>query len=410
MYCRDLAGYLIFRIPFFIAGARGRSFISLHLVASDNHFIGPEIRETCRPSWLKGTSLYCAPFERSLYLNSKIYSQLLIPFNVLMSSETDTQATIASLRESLCSESTPLPIRFRALFSLKHLAAHNTGETSLAAIEAIAAAFASPSALLKHELAYCLGQSANLAAVAPLRKVLADLQEDPMCRHEAAEALGALGDAGNLEILREFRDRKGEDVVIKETCEIAIDRIEWENSEQRKQEKLHQSAFSSVDPAPPMPESSQTVEELEKTLMDTNAPLFLRYRAMFALRDLASPPDLPTAVPAVHALAKGFADSSALFRHEIAFVFGQLSHPASIPALTAALSDLEEASMVRHEAAEALGSLGEEEGVEETLKRFLHDKEKVVRESVIVALDMADFEQSHQAEYALIPEAPKVAA
>lgn len=169
------------------------------------------------------------------------------------------------------------------------------------------------------------------------------------------------------------------------------------------------SDFASVDPAPPMAESSQTVEELEKTLMDTSAPLFLRYRAMFALRDLASPPDLPTAVPAVHALAKGLADSSALFRHEIAFVFGQLSHPASIPALTEALSNTEEASMVRHEAAEALGSLGEEEGVEEVLRRFLHDKEKVVRESVIVALDMVDYEQSGQAEYALIPEAAKAA-
>lgn len=61
-----------------------------------------------------------------------------------------------------------------------------------------------------------------------------------MCRHEAAEALGALGDAGNLEILRKYRDREGEDVAVKETCEIAIDRIEWENSEQRKAEKLHQ--------------------------------------------------------------------------------------------------------------------------------------------------------------------------
>lgn len=167
------------------------------------------------------------------------------------------------------------------------------------------------------------------------------------------------------------------------------------------------SDFASIDPAPPMPESTQTVEELETSLMDTSAPLFLRYRAMFALRDLASPPDLPTAVPAVHALAKGFEDSSALFRHEIAFVFGQLSHPASIPALTAALGNTEEASMVRHEAAEALGSLGEEEGVEETLKHFLHDKEKVVRESVIVALDMVDYEQSNQTEYALIPEASK---
>lgn len=155
-----------------------------------------------------------------------------------------------------------------------------------------------------------------------------------------------------------------------------------------------------------MPESEKTVEveELGRKLMDTAAPLFIRYRAMFALRDLASPPDLPTAVPAVLALAKGFADSSALFRHEIAFVFGQLSHPASIPALTEALSNVEEASMVRHEAAEALGSLGDEEGVEETLRRFLHDKEKVVRESVIVALDIAEYEKGGVAEYALIPE------
>jgi len=125
---------------------------------------------------------------------------------------------------------------------------------------------------------------------------------------------------------------------------------------------------------------------------------------MFGLRDLASPPDLPTAVPAILALAKGLADPSALFRHEIAFVFGQLSHPASIPALTAALSDAKEASMVRHEAAEALGSLGEEEGVEDILKRFLNDGEQVVRESVIVALDMAEFEKGGEVEYALIPE------
>lgn len=164
------------------------------------------------------------------------------------------------------------------------------------------------------------------------------------------------------------------------------------------------SDFASVDPAPPLPESQKTVEQLEATLMDTKLPLFVRYRAMFALRDLASPPDLPTAVPAVNALAKGFADPSALFRHEIAFVFGQLSHPASIPALTAALSNTEEASMVRHEAAEALGSLGEEDGVEEVLKRFLNDKEQVVRESCVVALDMAEYEKAGEVEYALIPE------
>lgn len=125
---------------------------------------------------------------------------------------------------------------------------------------------------------------------------------------------------------------------------------------------------------------------------------------MFALRDLSSPPDLPTAVPAVQALARGFSDPSALFRHEIAFVFGQLSHPASIPSLVETLGNAKEASMVRHEAAEALGGLGDEEGVEDILKKFLNDPDQVVRDSVIVALDMAEFEKNGETEYAIVPE------
>jgi deoxyhypusine monooxygenase len=153
----------------------------------------------------------------------------------------------------------------------------------------------------------------------------------------------------------------------------------------------------------PLETSEPNIPDLEKTLLDTKLPLFQRYRAMFGLRDLASPPDLPTAVDAVNALAKGLKDPSALFRHEVAFVFGQLCHPASIPSLTASLSDLSEAGMVRHEAAEALGSLGEEEGVEETLKRFLNDPDQVVRDSVIVALDMAEFEKNGETQYALVP-------
>jgi deoxyhypusine monooxygenase len=166
------------------------------------------------------------------------------------------------------------------------------------------------------------------------------------------------------------------------------------------------SAFSSIDPAPPLPESEEkehNIAELQKTLLDTSLPLFYRYRAMFALRDLASPPSLPSSVPAVHALAAGFADPSALFRHEIAFVFGQLSHPASIPALIDALANKNEDAMVRHEAAEALGSLGDEKGVEDVLKQFAHDDVQVVRESVVVALDMAEFEKSGQTEYAVLP-------
>jgi deoxyhypusine monooxygenase len=227
-----------------------------------------------------------------------------------------------------------------------------------------------------------------------------------MVRHEAAEALGALGDLGSLDLLKERRDDEGEEGVVRETCEIAVGRVVWESSQLATKEEVRKSDFASIDPAPPLPrtERKPDIEGLKTTLLDTKVPLFQRYRAMFALRDLASPPDLATAVPAVLALAAGFSDSSALFRHEIAFVFGQLSHPASIPSLVETLGNPKEASMVRHEAAEALGSLGDEEGVEEILRGFLDDPEQVVRESVVVALDMAEYEKSGEREYALVPE------
>ncbi|PYH80708.1 Deoxyhypusine hydroxylase [Aspergillus uvarum CBS 121591] len=321
--------------------------------------------------------------------------------------------TVLTLRKVLTSESEPLARRFRALFSLKYLAClQPPTEKTLPAIQAIAAGFSSKSALLKHELAYCLGQTRNPDAVSYLQQVLKDTEEDAMCRHEAAEALGALGYEDSLEILKSLRDNEKELDVIRETCDIAVDRIIWENSEERKAEKLKPSDFTSIDPAPPLPMATEqpSIPELEKTLLDTKLPLFQRYRAMFALRDLASPPDLPTAVEAVDALAKGLKDPSALFRHEVAFVFGQLCHPASVPCLTECLSDQAEMGMVRHEAAEALGSLGDVEGVEDTLKKFLNDPEQVVRDSIIVALDMAEFEKSGEVEYALVPDSAAPAA
>ncbi len=146
---------------------------------------------------------------------------------------------VLSLRQALTSEDVPLAKRFRALFSLKHLAAQQPWSRQTSeAIQAIAAAFASPSALLKHELAYCLGQTKNPDAAPFLRHVLEDREEDEMCRHEAAEALGALGDTSSIELMKQLRDNKDESEVVRETCDIAVDRITWENSEARTKEKL----------------------------------------------------------------------------------------------------------------------------------------------------------------------------
>ena len=142
---------------------------------------------------------------------------------------------ISHLHLILSNESEPLARRFRALFSLKHNAALNPpNPTTIPSIHAIAAALASPSALLKHELAYCLGQSRKLEAVPFLQNVVRNKGEDAMVRHEAAEALGAIGHGGSLGLLRSLRDTDGEVEVVRETCQIAVERILWEEGKMAK--------------------------------------------------------------------------------------------------------------------------------------------------------------------------------
>lgn len=97
-----------------------------------------------------------------------------------------------------------------------------------------------------------------------------------------------------------------------------------------------------------------SVAELKATLLDRSLPLFTRYRAMFSLRNL------PPSEASVLALAEGFKDPSALFRHEIAYVFGQLTSKYSVPALIERLRCADEGEMVRHECAEALGGIASE--------------------------------------------------
>ncbi|KAK9461186.1 armadillo-type protein [Lipomyces oligophaga] len=304
---------------------------------------------------------------------------------------------LAELRAVLTNASGQVPLanRFRALFSLKSLGKEGINE----AIDIIGEAFADDSALLKHELAYVLGQTHNLYAVETLRKVLSNEQEDAMVRHEAAEALGAIGDEKSLPLLKKYLTDDPLEV-IRQTCELAVARIEWEHSRNSKEEVLGQSDFESIDPAPPLPFENAKVSELQTLLMDQSKPLFERYRAMFRLRDLGTP-------DAVDALITGFADPSALFRHEIAYVFGQLCDPRSTTALIKVLQNTREEGMVRHEAAEALGSIATDD-VMPVLQDFLTDSERVVRESAVVALDMYEYERSEEMEYVTMSTNPTI--
>ena len=113
-----------------------------------------------------------------------------------MSSSSSTQlitsSTLSDLQSTLLNTkgTVPLAQRFRALFTLKSFgkstAAVDDVLVSDAAIQIIAQGFSDPSALLKHELAYVLGQMGNLRAVPVLEQVLGDMQQDAMVRHEVS--------------------------------------------------------------------------------------------------------------------------------------------------------------------------------------------------------------------------------
>lgn len=133
-------------------------------------------------------------------------------------------------------------------------------------------------------------------------------------------------------------------------------------------------------------------------------------------------------------------ESGPVFTHEIAYVMGQLQHPgpqllryplslipppAAIATLQRALKNPVLNPMVRHEAAEALGSIADVEvrsnlaalrflliaacpssfppSPPQTIKlleEFSHDSVEPVKESCVVALDILAYENSNEFQYA----------
>ncbi|ELU18882.1 hypothetical protein CAPTEDRAFT_226776 [Capitella teleta] len=287
---------------------------------------------------------------------------------------------IQKIGNLLLDQSRPLKERFRALFTLKNLGGDE-------AIACISQCFSDPSALLKHECAYCLGQMQDLKAVSILKEILEDASEDPIVRHEAGEALGALAPPDLLDLLKKYTQDPA--VEVSETCQLALERVQWVHSA-TKEDGLSDNPYNSVDPAPPCADFS--TQQLREILLDEKQTLFQRYRAMFALRNKGN-------IESIAALTEGMKCSSALFRHEIAFVLGQIQSEAATKQLIKNLRDTSEHPMVRHECAEALGAIASEECMN-VLKEYQKDPERVVRESCDVALDMCDYEKGEEFQYA----------
>lgn len=149
------------------------------------------------------------------------------------------------------------------------------------------------------------------------------------------------------------------------------------------------SEFDSVDPAPPS--SERSVADLRIVLCNEDEKMFQRMRALFALRNIGG-------TDSVEALAAAYDSKSALLKHEIAYVMGQMQDPHAVPHLIERLEDGEEDVMVRHEAAEALGAIGDRTALD-VLERFVDDDEVVIAESCEVALDLLEWVASKRLDY-----------
>ncbi|MEE8255537.1 MAG: HEAT repeat domain-containing protein [Nitrosopumilaceae archaeon] len=82
-------------------------------------------------------------------------------------------------------------------------------------------------------------------------------------------------------------------------------------------------------------------------------------------------------------------DLNELVRHEAAFSLGQMGYSSGIEALEIATKN-DSSMFVRHEAAIALGVIGSKDA-RQTLQKALHDPDKPVVESAVVALSNIEF-------------------
>lgn len=105
---------------------------------------------------------------------------------------------------------------------------------------------------------------------------------------------------------------------VSQTCQLAVQRIEYLG----RNPDVSSQQYLTVDPAPPA-DANASVGSLCDTLLDEAAPIFERYRAMFALRNKGGK-------PAIDALGLSLAGKSALLKHEVAYVLGQMADARAV--------------------------------------------------------------------------------
>ncbi|KAK1443418.1 hypothetical protein BgAZ_202940 [Babesia gibsoni] len=297
----------------------------------------------------------------------------------------------AILSQILLTPAVKLSLQLRALYFCRDLENADRSSILTRALDVHRDAF------LRHEIAYVMGQAGCNDATDVLIALLEDVREDPM----AAEAIAALGEKQCVDLMRKYEN--DECVVVRDTCRLALHSLLYGSSEGNMETvpicscvsaPISTSAYRAVDPVPcsATPETENSLYALAATLHDESQELYKRYEALFKIRNKGD--DIAASVIGEALLRDKVSE---VFRHECAFVLGQMQCLAAVEALVKALADNDEKPIVRHEAALALGSCAstcdddsQRLAIIKELQRYLNDPVKVVADSCLVALDVIE--------------------
>jgi deoxyhypusine monooxygenase len=239
----------------------------------------------------------------------------------MVHTRTFDEKVVQNLHSKLSREDISLPEKYRVLFSLRNCA-------NASALPALLVGLKDPSALFRHDVAFAIGQRQDKDGVEALVRVLDNAEEDPMVRHEAAEALGAIGTEECLQPLRRHESDHVREVA--ETCLLARQRVQFMAAQEHHP---NGSNYMSVDPTPPF-DDDKSANELHDVLMNEGSDLFDRYRALFSLRNAGGQAAVDTLADCMKTTG------SALLKHEIAYVLGQMQDKHGIECLKRVLQVL----------------------------------------------------------------------
>jgi len=310
----------------------------------------------------------------------------------------DNIENVEELGIILCNHDLDIKKRMNSLFKLRTIG-------TLEAIKALQIALIKEksSDLIRHEVCYCFGQ---MLETEQNKKEIEDFlnkevfenpkKYNPIVLHEAVEALGNIDSAYNIKLLERFLNY--EDDIIKETCEISVENLNWMvKTNNGESEGLHKNKlfYKTNDPAPPFNFLSEDVNNkyrdiqyIREILHDNAAPIYDRYRALFTLREFNNEKAVEFLCECFDSKFKG--KFTPLFKHEISFILGQMCTVAkkALNMLEVVLQDEDEDPIVRHETALALGEITKSKDL---LLKYSKHEDQLIRESCEIALDFVDY-------------------